>query len=404
MDPFFPVYATNGGATGFHLAILFSGYAIAKSIFSPLTGWLSDLRGRHSLLMAGLSAYTAISLGYLLFPGPIQLILLRFLQGIAAALVRPVSLAFIGDMAPARREGITMGTFDISFYSAFAIGPVLGGIVKDMYGFPGIFCSLFFLCLLALAVGILYVKSPENNDEERNYARRGLNLSILKESRRLVALCGFIFTRSFGVVLFAIYMPIYMHENLNFKGIEIGIIMGTSAIVMALLIRPMGRLSDRVSRNLLIFIGSAAAAVLTISLPMVGTFPFLFGLSIGIGMASVLSLPASFALLVEEGNRHGMGLIMGIFNSAMNLGFVIAPLAGGIAFTFFGIKAIFYGAGFVGLAGTFFYLGYTVKPFASVNKIFSPESRMMNGAVPVESENSVCHGRLLTDTGHPYEK
>lgn len=403
VDPFFPVYATNSGATGFHLAILFSGYAIAKTIFSPLTGWWSDRKGRQALLISGLCTYTAISLGYIFFSGPIQLILLRFLQGIAAAFVRPVSLAFIGDMAPTRREGVAMGTFDISFYSALAVGPVLGGVIKDMYGFPGIFYSLLFLCLLALCVTMFFVKSP-GNGEVRTYSGRGLNLSILKESKLLVALCGFIFTRSFGIVLFAIYMPIYMNENLNFKGIEIGMIMSVSAIFTALLLRPMGYLSDRMSRDRLIFIGSAAAAIFTICLPMAGTFPLLLGLSIGIGIASVLSLPASFALLVEEGNRHGMGLTMGIFNSAMNLGFVIAPLAGGIVFAFFEIKVVFYSAGLVGLVGSFFYLVYTVQPHISVSKNISPVSRVLTSTVPVEAEKCICHGRAMTTMGYPCDK
>lgn len=49
------------------------------------------------------------------------------------------------------------------------------------------------------------------------------------------------------------------------------------------------------------------------------------------GVGTVISLPASSALLVKEGYLYGMGLAMGIFNGAMNLGTVLAPLAGGLA-------------------------------------------------------------------------
>ena len=42
-----------------------------------------------------------------------------------------------------------------------------------------------------------------------------------------------------------------------------------------------------------------------------------------------------------------MGATIGIFNGAMNLGFVVAPVIGGIAFTYWGIKPVFYGAGIV---------------------------------------------------------
>jgi predicted MFS family arabinose efflux permease len=50
-----------------------------------------------------------------------------------------------------------------------------------------------------------------------------------------------------------------------------------------------------------------------------------------------------------------MGLAMGIFNVAMNLGTVLAALAGGLALGFLGIDAIFYGARFFGIVGIIFF-------------------------------------------------
>ena len=70
---------------------------------------------------------------------------------------------------------------------------------------------------------------------------------------------------------------------------------------------------------------------------MAQSFNRLLVLSIGIGVFSVVSLPASSALLVQEGSLYGMGLAMGIFNGAMNLGTVLAPLAGGLALGFSGL-------------------------------------------------------------------
>lgn len=403
VDPFFPIYATKSGATGFHLAILFSSYAIAKTIFSPLAGWCSDLKGRYGILLTGLLAYTVIPLGFLFSPNPTHLILLKSLQGVAAAFVRPVSLAFVGDMAQLRREGITMGTFDISFYSAFAVGPILGGVIKDIYGFPGVFYALFFLSLLALGIGTFSIKKPENY-EQKSHDSAKLDLSVLKKSKLLISLCGFIFTRAFGIVLFAIYMPIYMSTNLNFKGIEIGMVMGISAVVMTLLLRPMGYFTDRINRKLLILLGGVFAAMLTVCLPMAKRFPILLGLNIGIGIASVLSLPASLALLVEEGNRIGMGLTMGIFNCAMNLGFVIAPLAGGIIFIFFGIKAIFYGAGLVGIVGIFFFLFYIFTPLSAIGETFISGSAVLAGSRSAAPENCICNRNVLTDLSYPIKK
>ena len=184
-DPFFSVYATSGGASGIHLALIFSGYAAAKILFSPVTGWWSDRKGRRRLLVSGLFLQSAVAFGYLFLPGPSWLIALRFLQGVAAAFIRPVSLAVVGDIAPERREGTAMGTFDISFYAALAVGPVLGGIVKDAFGFPGIFLSLFCLCLLALGTALFFVKN--HGEEKRAAAPARIDWSVLKRSRTLIA-------------------------------------------------------------------------------------------------------------------------------------------------------------------------------------------------------------------------
>jgi MFS family permease len=375
------VYATSSGASGLHLALIFSGYAAAKILFSPVTGWWSDRKGRRRLLVSGLFLQSAIAFGYLFLPGPSCLIALRFLQGVAAAFIRPVSLAVVGDIAPERREGAAMGTFDISFYAALAVGPVLGGIVKDASGFRGIFLSLFCLCLMALATAILFVK---NHAEEKGAAAPArLDWSVLKRSRTLIALCGFIFARSFGIVYFVMFLPVFMNGTLRLTGLEIGAVMGANTVVTALLLRPMGFLSDRVRRDRLVAAGGGAAALLTLCLTFAETFPQLLGLSICIGIAGALSLPASSALLVEEGGRQGMGLTMGVFNGAMNLGAVLAPFAGGVAFGLFGMDWVYYGAGMVGLAGTGFYLLASPAPALPRGNAFPGVSTPVAGASPL---------------------
>jgi len=232
VDPFFPVYAVSAGATGFHIALIFSSYAVAKMLMSPLIGWWSDHRGRRDLIIAGLCTYLTVSLCYLLTPGPTALIALRIIQGIGAALVRPISLAFIGELAPARREAQTMGTFDISFYSAQAVGPVIGGLVKDAAGFQGVFLSLAVLCLLSLLSASFLVMAPPGSRPDP-VERTGPHPGGSRIGWTLIGLSGFIITRSFSIALFAVFIPIFMYDSLNLTGLEMGIIMGAGTVVTA---------------------------------------------------------------------------------------------------------------------------------------------------------------------------
>lgn len=364
VDPFLPVYALSAGATGFHIALIFSAYAITKMLMSPLAGWWSDHRGRRGLIIAGLCTYLAVSVCYLLTPGPPALVALRILQGIGAALVRPISLAFVGDMAPARREARTMGTFDISFYSAQAVGPVIGGLVKDSAGFPGIFYSLTVLCMLSLLAAMFLVMTFSANTREHADRSRP-HLGGITIGNTLIGLSGFIFTRSFSIALFAIFIPILMCDNLKLTGLEVGTVMGAGTIVTTILLKPVGIVSDRLNRRWLVILGGSMTALFTFFLPLAQSFGQLLALSIAIGIFTVVSLPASSALLVQEGNLHGMGVAMGTFNGAMNFGAVLAPLAGGFAWGFSGIKIVFQGAAFLGLIGIVFFGLYTMKGFSA---------------------------------------
>jgi MFS family permease len=150
-------------------------------------------------------------------------------------------------------------------------------------------------------------------------------------------------------------IPIFMYDNLKLTGLEMGIVMGAGTVVTALLLRPLGSMSDKLSRRWMVIFGGSMTALLSFCPPVAQSFGHLLALSIAIGMFRVVSLPASSALLVQEGNLYGMGLAMGIFNGAMNSGTVLAPLAGGFALGCFGIKAIFYGGAFLGLIGIVFF-------------------------------------------------
>ena len=354
VNPFFPIYVKNMGISGLTIALMFSGYSLAKVLFMPVLGRWSDLKNRKNFIVAGLGIYSIISLCFLFLPNNIPfLIFLRFIQGMAAALVRPLALSFVGDTATRKHEGSLMGTFDVSFYSALAAGPVIGGFVHDIYGFPGIFLIWFILCCLSLLIGLTGISRIENTLQTTN--KTAINYKIISESRTLQGLFCFIFSRSFGIVLVAIFLPLHMHSGLNLSSIQIGVIMTFGSILIPVFLRPMGKLSDRVDRRLLVIIGGSLTAVSILFLPFAADFWQLLILSSCIGFFSVLSLPASSALVVEEGNRYGMGLTIGLFNSVMNIGFILAPLVGGFLMDKAGISCIFYFAGGAGLLGIYFF-------------------------------------------------
>jgi len=352
-DAFFTVYIQNLGASGIMLGLPIVFYALAKIFFSPIMGSWSDRIGRRTLIIASLCLYAAISFCFLLTTNLVAISILRLLQGAGCAMFRPVLQSLTGELSPSESRATTLGTFDISFYGALGIGPILGGVIKDLWGFEGLFVMLALLCLSALCIALLSIPASRPGITNNNHSGMITQLfNILHTSRKpgsLRGLLAFIFGRACGISTFVAFVPLLLTSKLHLSGKEIGIIMASATVVIALLLRPMGKLSDKLPRRLLVIAGGLSASLLYFCIPHADNFYQILLLGIGIGFSSALSQPASTALLIDEGLLHGIGITVGMFNAVLNAGFVIGPLAGALLLNYFGLQAVFYVSGMSGL-------------------------------------------------------
>jgi len=111
--PLLPVYAEDLGASGFYIGLIFASFSLSRTFLLPVFGTLSDRTGRKPYITAGLFGYTLVAVAFIYSHTVSGLIWLRFLQGIASAMIMPVAQAYIGDITPKNREGFTMGLFNL---------------------------------------------------------------------------------------------------------------------------------------------------------------------------------------------------------------------------------------------------------------------------------------------------
>ncbi|MDD4876498.1 MAG: MFS transporter [Dehalococcoidales bacterium] len=133
ISPLMPIYAESMGATGLWLGIMYSAFALSRTIFMPFMGRLSENRGRKVFIALGLLAYTIVSFSYVLASNMYALSSVRFLHGIASAMVIPIAQAYIGDLIPKGREGTYMNLFSMSMFLGRGAGPFLGGLLADIF-------------------------------------------------------------------------------------------------------------------------------------------------------------------------------------------------------------------------------------------------------------------------------
>ncbi len=357
-DAFFPLYCENIGARGLLLGTAVGGYAFSKIIFSPLMGRLADHCKRRSLVLASLTLYLLISLAYIVADSSVVIVAMRLLQGAGCAMFRPVMQALIADHTGAERRATVMGTFDVSFYAALSVGPILGGYIMDVGGFSGLFSALAACCFTALTLawyGIPTTATAVGAAQARPaLPRHPLPLlPLLRAPGMLQGLLFFILGRACGITACATFLPIFLSSKLGLSGLQVGIVMASATLTMTLLLRPFGRVSDRLPRPLLIACGALVVPLFYLFLPAVAGFSQAVGVSLGIGAFSALSQPAASALLVEEGQRLGMGSTLGTFNAVLNLGFVLGPLLGSLVQSTISVQAVFVAISIVGLASGF---------------------------------------------------
>lgn len=348
--PILPIYAENLGATGLWLGAIFAGFSLTRSIVMPLIGRISDVMGRKRFISLGLFIYTVSSLGYIKAGSALELFIVRVIQGFSSAMIIPIAMAFIADIAPPQEEGTYMGFFTVALFLGFGSGPILGGITQDFISMEANFLIMGGLCLLALVFVLIYL--PRASSVQKKEKASPIPFRTILKSRSIRGICFYRFSNAFCRGSIMTFLPLYAHNALQLSGSQIGTVIASGILLTAFLQLPFGKLADRVSRKMLVIAGSLLYFSIVPFIPHTLTFIQLLFLNILLGFLGALSLPAASALIVTEGKLYGMGSTMAIFNVAMSVGLATGPLTSGIILDIWGLSGIFYFCSILGFLST----------------------------------------------------
>ena len=355
--PLLSIYADSLGASGLWIGIIFSSFALSRSVLMPLIGRISDRRGRKNILLIGLLAYSVISVGYIFAGSVYSLSVVRLIHGAASAMVVPIAMAYIGELSEKGKEGSYMGNFSISLYLGLGVGPFLGGFLNDTFGFASVFWVMAALSVFS-ALLILILLPPSVGEGTASQTRvQPVSLRTALQNPWMRGVAAFTFLSALSRGSLMVFVPLY-GPRIGLTPSEVGIVISLNIFLMALLQFPSGRLTDRGNKLSLIVVGAVLTAISIAAVPLSSTFLVLLAVSSLLGAGSALQQPPIMALTVEAGKKIGMGVAMGAYNSFMSIGMVVTPLLGGYLLDILGIDAIFYFSGLVTLLGTvvFFFL------------------------------------------------
>lgn len=278
----------------------------------------------------------------------------RVAEGLAAGVVQPIPAIIIMRAFEPHEQGRASGLFGMGVVLAPALGPSMGGVLVDLFGWRSIFFMVVPLCLLSLWMAYRYVPvtAPDGTVANRNGEMidwRGLLLAAVGTlcllngmvalhgegshplqaavflgaalaslavfigwQRRMAATqrmplmnlalfrnrqfaMGSVVAFIYGTALFGstYLLPVYMQLGLNLSASHAGTVLLPAGLVLAATIAVVGRLADKQPTWLLVTIG-------------LGLLALSFALMVTINLGSALWLLAGLATL----GRIGLGFIL----------------------------------------------------------------------------------------------
>lgn len=352
--PFLPLYIQTLRDAHFVSPELLAGLVIAApplvaSLATPIWGRLADQYGRKKMVMRAVFGASIILALMGFAETALALILLRALQGMTSGIIA-ANMALVAGECPRERMGFALGTLQVGLFSGVAIGPAVGGLLAERFGFQ---IPFFFTSVLLILAGLLVMFGVRETYVPPAGSRLNINpLKMLGSWRVILRLEGvktvysLRFLNGFAQRSIMPVAPLFVMAlipNAVAAGASTyaGLVLTVSSIAMTAGSLVLGWLSDRWGYRAILLGAAAVAAAFYIPQAFVSDITQLLVLQALAGFAAggVLSAPAAmlanFTALGDEGSVYGLDASVSSFANGL------APLSASIIAAVFGLRAVF---------------------------------------------------------------
>ena len=351
VSPILSDYARSFSVPLSFAALIVTANALGRLLADIPVGSLCDRIGRRPLAIAGplLVAVSAILCG--LAQNFYELLLYRAIGGVAMSMWMIARQSMIADSIDSSIRGRIMSTFMSVNMIGSAAGPIIGGIVYDLwqdYRAPFFFygASTF----ISSIVCFLMVKETtpprkeEGIDQKSPQSKQHIR-EIIKYLNFFTLIAAF--SNFFNHIRFAargFLIPLFGYDVLFLSKSEVGLILSFSTILNIILAVPGGMIVDKFGRKVGIVSSFVVSALSYAFIPFSGDFvSFLLMVSL-LGVAGGIGGGATMALATDLAPSNLRGAFLGFWTTIGDLGSALGPIIiGGLA-DLYGLTGSFYGA------------------------------------------------------------
>lgn len=143
-----------------HVQLLSSGFLAATTVSMLLSNWFSQRLGLRRAYIVAVSALLACSLAAALAPNFAALAVFRVAQGFVAGLIQPMAMVIIASVFPPQARGRAMSAYGLGIILSPAIGPAVGGVLIEQFGWRAVFLVTLPFCLAGAALARRFIVDP----------------------------------------------------------------------------------------------------------------------------------------------------------------------------------------------------------------------------------------------------
>lgn len=344
--PFLPLFVKDLGVTEITevkrwSGLVVSGVFITAFIATPIWGWLGDRIGKKKMVLRAIFGLAISQFLIGLSQDVYQLFIFRMVQGALSGFIA-ASLALVSANTPKENSGYAIGFLASSTAAGNLLGPFVGGLLADAFGYRNVFFITSALCLASGILVLFFVKEinrTQNSDGNvlDNYRFVSKHLQLKYAMLLLMISAAAI---SMIQPLFALFIEQKIDGSPYLATIT-GSIFGVMGLFQVISSSFWGKLNDKseIRKNIIFALTGAglgyALHIVTIGVWELIPIRALLGLCIG-GV-----LPSLFSFINKCIPHHRKGGVIGIASSFTMLGNLLGPLSSGYIASVTSIKFVF---------------------------------------------------------------
>jgi len=313
--PSLPGMAADFGTDYAFMQLSVSAYLGVTGVMQIFLGPLSDRYGRRLVLLWSFGIFCLATLGCLLAPNAEIFMFFRMLQA-AIATGMALSRAIVRDMVSDAQAASMMGYLAMGMAVVPMIGPIVGGVLEEWYGWKAVF--LFMLAIGGVVLALIWRDLGETNvSQSASFREQFQKYPGLMRSRRF---WGYTFCGAFASGCFFAFIggaPYVGTEFFKISPSKLGVYFALVAFGYMMGNFFTARFAGRLSINALILIGLVIAA-LAVALSLIVTYAGfshpvgVFGCIIFVGFGNGLTMPNAQAGMLNvrpdlAGSASGLG-------------------------------------------------------------------------------------------------